>query len=84
MAESSGNKIEPASDTQELSENSAYTAFSASVSSQLPEPLSTSLHTVVGLPGQSNTDNDQGHVDSRPTSSMGRTEHGTEQVCGKT
>lgn len=57
---------------------------SASASSQLPVPLSTSSHTVVGLPGQSNTDNDQGHVDFRPTSSMGRTEHGTEQVRGKT
>lgn len=57
---------------------------SASASYHLPVPPSSSSHTVVCLPGQSNTDNDQGHVESRPTSSMGRTEHGTEQVCGKT
>lgn len=57
---------------------------SASVLPQLPVPLSTSSHAVNGFPGQSNTGNDQGPVESRPTFGIGRTEHRVEQVCGKT
>lgn len=56
---------------------------SASASSRMPVPLSTCPPVVDGLPYHSNTDNDHGHVGSESTFSMGRTEHGIEQVCAK-
>lgn len=57
---------------------------SASTSSQLPVLLSTSPDAADGLPDQTSTDNDQGHVESRRTFNMGRTELAIEQVCGNT
>lgn len=56
---------------------------SASVSSHLPVPLSSSSHAVDDFTDQSFTNNVQGPAESRTTYSNGRNGHGIEQVSGK-